>query len=69
MANSCKGKQSSRKGDGLVRDRWGQHGQTAVALLVKRPSSIWLAAVVRVADGRLTSTGKPGRMAGVRSDP
>lgn len=69
MVNTCKGKQSSRKGDGLVRNRWGQHGQTAVARLVKRPSSIWLTAVVRVADGRLTSHEKPGRRAGVRSDP
>ena len=69
MVNTCKGKQSSRKGDGLVRDRWVKHGQTAVARLVKRPSSIWLAAVVHAADGRLTSTEKTGRMAGVRSDP
>lgn len=69
MVNTCKGKQSSRKGDGLVRNRWGQHGQTAVARLVKRPSSIWLAAVVHAADGRLTSTEKPGRRAGMRLDP
>lgn len=69
MVNTCKGKQSSRKGDGLVRDRWGQHGQSAVALLVKRPSSMRLTAVVHAAVVRLTSHEKPGRRAGVRSDP
>lgn len=69
MVNTCKGKQSSRKGDGLVRNRWGQHGQTAVARLVKRPSSMRLTAVVHVAVGRLTSHEKTGRRAGMRSDP
>ena len=69
MVNTCKGKQLSRKGDGLVRNRWGQHGQTAVARLVKRPSSICQTAVSHTDDGRLTSHEKPGRMAGVRSDP